>query len=1098
MSYPSNQPRKQRRRSRRRLAALNRNRRRLPSRESQTQQPHALEQLESRLLMSAAQPTVLGGPDSVQGPSASPIWFAQVNPSSQNASDAGSALLNRQTRVKQIDWQGDVYDAVDGQWLVQLNTSGVNQVNQLSDIDAMLGLSGLNGRVIEGLGLEGMVLIEADQSADMDNLVGSILSNSFVEAISPNLVIHANYTPNDSQLNKLWGLHNTGQSRGTNDADIDAPQAWDLTTGDAGVVVAVIDTGVDYNHVDLNDNIWRNPGEIAGNSLDDDGNGFVDDVFGWDFVNNDNAPMDDNGHGTHVAGTIAGEGNNNNGVAGVTWNTSIMALKFLNAAGSGFLSHAVKAVNYATMMRSSYGVNVRATNNSWGGGGFYTSMFNAVKAANNAGILFVAAAGNDANNNDSSPQFPANYNVPNVLSVAATDRNDRLASFSNYGRNTVHLAAPGVSIYSTLPNNRYGSYSGTSMAAPHVTGVAALLWAHNPNLSVSDVRNAILNGVDQITALGSKVVTGGRLNAFGALQQVNGNPSPDRYEHNDSTQQVDAAVPSLANSPNLGMLLNQVTINGLNTVDDATDWFRFEMNDRGSASHYVRIDYNNAMGNLNLAVYEADGVTRVGQSTGSDSDDQVSLNGEDAGAYYIRVWAVNDAVVTNYTLNIKPSINLDDVYEDNDTRAIAAAENEGAVGSSNLGYVAGGRTLTDLNTLSDANDYYRFRTINKAGRRNSVGINFSHSLGDLDLSLYNEAGMLISSSFSVSNREVVRMRGLPAGVYYVRVYGYQNAANPNYSLTIKAPNGPKDRAGNDTAHARKHRGFRRAGQYNELVGMGDASDFYRVQFRRGGQLNLSLNNVTGSADLTLIDANGQTLGQLSTGIGAQSSSLTNLLPSGAYYAIVSSNSQNPVNYTLTVNGQEGPRDRGGNSLQRPGRIRRLRNGRTTLVREAVGFGDNRDYFRLGIGKRSSDLTVDLTGLTGVADLQLLDADGNLIDSSSRTGVNDEQITQRLAPGLYYVRVNSNSTDLVRYTLGVTSRMVVNPAGQNQLTALQIASLSNTSMSATPRQLGLAARMGAVQPLRLTNTLGRTMLRFNDARVDLSQDDADGSSSVLTA
>ena len=192
---------------------------------------------------------------------------------------------------------------------------------------------------------------------------------------------------------------------------IDAPDAWNISTGSQSVVVAVIDTGVDYTHPDLAANIWTNPGEIAGNGRDDDGNGFVDDVHGYDFAEHDGDPMDDNGHGTHVAGTIAAVGNNGLGVAGVNWSASIMPLKFLNSQGPGYLSDAIRAINYATMERTRYGVNVRVMNNSWGGGGFSSAMQTAIQAASDAGILFVAAAGNSGTNNDASPHYPANYTL---------------------------------------------------------------------------------------------------------------------------------------------------------------------------------------------------------------------------------------------------------------------------------------------------------------------------------------------------------------------------------------------------------------------------------------------------------------------------------------------------------------------------------------------------------------------------------------------------------------------------------------------------------------------------------------------------------------
>ncbi|MCA8987034.1 MAG: S8 family serine peptidase, partial [Planctomycetaceae bacterium] len=315
--------------------------------------------------------------------------------------------------------------------------------------------------------------------------------------------------PNDPSFGTLWGLHNTGQSSGTVDADIDAPEAWDLTTGSSDVIIGVIDTGINYNHVDLVNNIWTNPGEIAGNGIDDDNNGFIDDVHGYDFVNNDGNPMDDEGHGTHVAGTIAAQGNNGTGVTGVTWNAQLMAIKFLDRNGEGFLSDAVSAINYATRM------GAHITNNSWGGGGFSSSLQAAISAAGNAGQLFVAAAGNDG---ASQADYPALYSNSNILSVASSDRNDLKSSFSNYNSVSVDLAAPGSSIYSTSYTGGYTTKSGTSMATPHVAGAAALLKSLRPTATVSEIKSTLMNTVDPLSAFTGRVVTGGRLNVFNAVK----------------------------------------------------------------------------------------------------------------------------------------------------------------------------------------------------------------------------------------------------------------------------------------------------------------------------------------------------------------------------------------------------------------------------------------------------------------------------------------------------------------------------------------------------------------------------------------------------
>ncbi len=327
-------------------------------------------------------------------------------------------------------------------------------------------------------------------------------------------------TPNDSQFYQLWALHNTGQTGGTPDADIDAPEAWDLSRGSNSVVVAVIDTGVDYTHPDLAANMWRNTPDCNSNNIDDDGNGYKDDCYGIDTANNDSDPKDDNNHGTHVAGTIGAKGNNAAGVVGVNWDVQIMACKFLNSSGAGSTSDAIRCLEYVKMMKDR-GVNIVATNNSWGGGGFSQALYDAIVENMNAGILFIAAAGNDSTDNDSAEFYPADYYLPNIISVAATTHTDALANFSNFGQRTVHVGAPGQSISSTTRNNTYSTFSGTSMAAPHVTGLAALLKAYNPSLDWIAIRNLILSSGDPKASLQTKTITGRRINAYQALTCAN-------------------------------------------------------------------------------------------------------------------------------------------------------------------------------------------------------------------------------------------------------------------------------------------------------------------------------------------------------------------------------------------------------------------------------------------------------------------------------------------------------------------------------------------------------------------------------------------------
>ncbi|MFM8441290.1 MAG: S8 family peptidase [Acidobacteriota bacterium] len=334
-----------------------------------------------------------------------------------------------------------------------------------------------------------------------------------VEAVQPNFYYHLLATPNDTSFGSLWGM-----------TKISAPSAWDITTGNASVVVAVIDTGIRYTHDDLAANLWRNTSEIPNNSVDDDNNGFVDDYYGWDFRYNDSDPMDENGHGTHTAGTIGAVGNNGLGVVGVNWNVKVMAIKIYSPNGNDTTSAMlIDAYNYIKLMKSR-GVNIRVTNNSYGGCaeacGYDLATKEAIDALGDAGILNVFAAGNSAVNIDQTPFYPASYNSPSILTVSSSAADDSRSGFSNYGVVGSDIAAPGSSIYSTYnsSNSSYATLSGTSMATPHVAGAAALLAGYYPNMTVASLKATLMNTVDLLPGWTSLVKSGGRLNVLRALQ----------------------------------------------------------------------------------------------------------------------------------------------------------------------------------------------------------------------------------------------------------------------------------------------------------------------------------------------------------------------------------------------------------------------------------------------------------------------------------------------------------------------------------------------------------------------------------------------------
>jgi thermitase len=346
--------------------------------------------------------------------------------------------------------------------------------------------------------------LEILPGVSMEEVLRQYAADEEVEYAEPNYIVHTMVTPNDPQYFNLWGL-----------AKVNASGAWATCTGSDSVVVAVIDSGVDYTHPDLAGNMFVNEAEQNGlPGVDDDGNGVVDDVHGFNAVRSSGDPMDDNGHGTHVAGTIGGIGDNGIGIAGLNWNVKVLACKFLDATGSGATSDAIECLQYVRALKDR-GVNVVATNNSWGGGAASKALADAIQAQGD--ILFVAAAGNDTIDHAATPQYPADYDLPNVIAVAASDSADALASFSDYGRRTVHVAAPGDRILSTVPSGSYGYKSGTSMASPHVAGLAALLQTSNPDLDWRAIKNRILAGADPVAGATGKTVTGARINAEGSL-----------------------------------------------------------------------------------------------------------------------------------------------------------------------------------------------------------------------------------------------------------------------------------------------------------------------------------------------------------------------------------------------------------------------------------------------------------------------------------------------------------------------------------------------------------------------------------------------------
>lgn len=408
---------------------------------------------------------------------------------------------------------------VAGELLVKFKTG----ISETGKANAVARISGkVKEKIVTGamrqVGEEGVFLIQTGLPAL--EAISRAKAFAEVEYAEPNFIYTVDATSTDTYYSNglLWGMYGATTTP-ANQYGSGAAAAWAKDrTGSSSIIVGVIDEGAMHSHEDLSGAIL-NPGEFGkGAGVDDDGNGFTDDIYGWDFTENNNTTYDGTGddHGTHVAGTI-GAKNNGVGVVGVNWNVTMISAKFLGSSG-GTLANAIKAVDYFTTLKSK-GLNIVATNNSWGGGGYSQALYDAIERANRAGILFIAAAGNGGSdgvgdNNDKTPSYPASYTNTNIIAVAAINKTGGLASFSNYGVKSVDLGAPGVGVYSTLPGG-YGSYNGTSMATPHVTGAAALYASTHPGATATQIRDAILAAAKSTptSSLYRKTVTGGRLNA---------------------------------------------------------------------------------------------------------------------------------------------------------------------------------------------------------------------------------------------------------------------------------------------------------------------------------------------------------------------------------------------------------------------------------------------------------------------------------------------------------------------------------------------------------------------------------------------------------
>ncbi len=453
------------------------------------------------------------------------------------------------------------------------------------------------------------VVKSTNRSLSMVSVLGSLRSSPEVEIAEPNFIYRLikpvesvslesmlapldessdPMTPNDPMFAKLWGMKNTGTNdpsgtAGVAGADINALKAWEITKGSPNVKVAIIDTGIDYNHPDLARNIWTNEAEANGKSgVDDDKNGYIDDVHGYDFANNDSDPMDGHSHGTHCAGTIGAVHNNEMGVAGVVDEVTLVPVKFLGDDGSGTSEAALKSIEYAIKL------DVDVMSNSWGGGPFSQLLADMIQRASDAGIIFTAAAGNSSGDNDAVPTYPANYNSPNVISVAASTSADGMAYFSCYGKRSVDIAAPGHNIVSTVKGGAYASYSGTSMATPHVSGMLASLVSHVGRLPHEVMRERLLATSVPLRAFKGKVVSGGRVDLYNLLtdtRPVRFEPDPKKWVTVEMDAPFESAHPYLAST----VMEKTITVPG-------AAWIRVNLKKYSTEARFDFIEIKNDKG----------------------------------------------------------------------------------------------------------------------------------------------------------------------------------------------------------------------------------------------------------------------------------------------------------------------------------------------------------------------------------------------------------------------------------------------------------------------------------------------------------------------
>ncbi|MCX7747527.1 MAG: S8 family serine peptidase, partial [Clostridia bacterium] len=882
-----------------------------------------------------------------------------------------------------------------------------------------------------------MEALEVSDDSDLESLIAELKEDSNVEYVQQDFPLEAFLVPQDPRFNEQWGLSNSGQTVGGQAGilgmDIDAVHAWDATTGEEQVLVAVVDTGVDVNHEDLKENIFANIKETS-NGLDDDGNGYIDDIQGWDFANNDNSVYDSSTqdlHGTHVAGIIAGRANSK-GISGVAPNVKILPLKFINGS-QGYTSDAVRAVEYASSMGASI------INCSWGGSGYNPALKEAMEKS---GALFVCAAGNSGTDVTSNPVYPASFDLSNVMSIAAMDNKGMLAPFSNYGGNT-HIAAPGANILSTLPGNQYGILSGTSMAAPFASGVAALVKSRDEALDSNGIKTRIMNTSVKAFNLTGKVVSSGRLHALNAV--LNKLPSEDNEIPKDEAEEAKVKGVSPVFNPSLegNHKTQKPLVNTDNLFIDGlikSEAVKVQSSGNGIENlsvnklkqKFITFTWTTSIKTSSTVYYG--NTDKLGKSYKADAltdKHQVTLrldDGEDINFYRIESISDKGTIFKSEVRSVKEDMND---LGGNAPQGLTAGTGNGTAASSQdvstLSYIMDNGANHTFETAQaipagtvfgtmvqgQGSDFYAVNF--EAGKTYSINLKGMAPGEDYDLNIYNSARTSVSRSSNVMNYdENVSYTCQTAGTYYIVVEPYYvrtTSAHHDYQLMV-FPNdlAPDSDEPNDSVGTAKQLAEDTA-RYPTL-NINTDEDWYFIDTAKTGKLSVTMKSIPQGCDYDIqVYKDGSMIGGSYVGSNGDEKVALLISSPGKYYIRVYSYSGShasdtyalkagvytPDSYEVNDNLYE-VASRGTPSISMEGSI-----SATIDNREDV------DGFKFVLDK-DTNVGIRLKNIPAGCDYDLMLYSANMTElgESSNGSNTDETIIRQLTAGTYFVKVYSYS------------------------------------------------------------------------------------------